>query len=177
MTAQPIRDAGEILDRTKAAGGHFFDPDTMRSFGSRLLSDVFPAAGGARSYFVTSEQDRHRFAYSDGTQSRGAWDGQRRFTVRAITWATGAIDEPDDDAFGAFSTRARAVARARQAAKDDTAGAAAWPCPLNNHRKYAQGIGLRGRVYCGGCLDDGANIVRHSTRWPVSRTAALAALR
>jgi len=35
--------------------GHFFSPDTMRFFASRLIQDVFPTASGL-VYFVTSEK-------------------------------------------------------------------------------------------------------------------------
>lgn len=167
-TARPIRDADELVRRHR---GHFFDPATMRGFGSRLLDVVCPAAGGGRSYFVTSERDRFD----------SAWGGQRRYTVRAMSWATGDIDEPDADAFGAYTSRARAVTRARTAAREDTVGAAGLPCPLYTHRTYSQPVTHRGRQYCGACVDDAARMLhadyRRPTSGPVTRTAALAALR
>lgn len=71
--ARPMRSMDEIIARAKARGSHFFDADTMRSFGSRLSETVYPAAHG--TYFVTSERDRDR-GYG------AAWDGRRRYTVR-----------------------------------------------------------------------------------------------
>ena len=125
--------------------GHFFDPATMRAFGSRILDGIYPAAGGGRSYFVTSEQDR----------SGSAWDGQRRYTVRAMTWLTGEIDEPgDDEPFGAFHRSSTAHRAARAFAEADTVGFAGLPCPLRTHRLYSQPVTYRRRTYCGACVDE-----------------------
>jgi hypothetical protein len=53
------------------AGSHWFDPDTMRFFGTRVLNGtVFQGDGGV--YFVTSEWDGFR----------GKDEGKRAYTVR-----------------------------------------------------------------------------------------------
>lgn len=133
--------------------GHFFDPDTMRSFGSRVLGDIFPARGGGRSYFVTSERDR----------LGGAWGGERRYTVRVMSWLTGDVNEPYTDglmgSFGAYPTPGRAVRAARELASADLVGFAGLPCPIGTHRRYTQPVTYRRRTYCGGCLDD---VQRHA---------------
>lgn len=176
---QPIRYAWQLADRHR---GHFFDADTMRSFGSRVLGDLFPAAGGGRTYFVTSERDRSagNFRYSDGTLSPGAWGGQRRYTVRVISWATGDVDEPDDDAFGAYLSRSGALARARRAAAADTLGAGAVPCPVSLHRRYGHPVTHRGRAWCDVCIDEAQRALsahRGPSDGAVSRSAAIALLR
>lgn len=45
----------EIKQACRARGGHWFDPDTMRFFGSRVHTPVYPTPWGA--YFVTSEKE------------------------------------------------------------------------------------------------------------------------
>lgn len=58
-------------------GSHFFDPDTMRFFGSRVAPGV--AHGKSGVYFITSEQDK------DGFGTLGyVWNGERRYTVRLM---------------------------------------------------------------------------------------------
>jgi hypothetical protein len=66
--------------------GHWFDPDTMRFFRSRVGEDAFLTNDGTRAYFVSSEQ----FKPSDGPAFR------RRFTVRVIDMETGDIDTASD---------------------------------------------------------------------------------
>jgi hypothetical protein len=77
----PPRNETEVVQCVQVTGSHFFDKDTMRAFGSRLHDPVYPAKFG--TFFVTSEKDR-AMTYSDGTHSRGAWDGRRRYTVRFV---------------------------------------------------------------------------------------------
>lgn len=50
--------------------GHFFDRDTMRFFGSRLMGEHLYDATTGDVYFVTSELDFH--------------GGDRRYTVRVL---------------------------------------------------------------------------------------------
>jgi hypothetical protein len=82
-----------------ARGQYFFSPETMRFFGSRILSPVFP--GGV---FITSERDTPRLP------GPAAWGGERRYTVR-VCRPDGDIDTLSE--FGEFSTRAAAIAWAR----------------------------------------------------------------
>ena len=111
----PPRNETEVVQCVQATGSHFFDRDTMRSFGSRLHDPVYPAKFG--TFFITSEQDRPMW-YSDGTYSRGAWNGARRYTVRFVAARTvysryyahtytnrrGNIVSIMPDDFGAFSS-------------------------------------------------------------------------
>lgn len=118
----------EVIQCVQATGSHFFDKDAMRSFGSRLADDVYPTKFG--TFFITSEKDRP-FTYSDGHTTRGAWDGQRRYTVRFVACRTvrherhhyvytasrGQLVDTMPDNFGAFGTlnKARKFARESQA--------------------------------------------------------------
>jgi hypothetical protein len=179
-TADRIYSADQMRARHR---GHFFDADTMRSFGSRLLDTVIPAVGGGRTYFVTSERDRHAgtFRYSDGTISPGAWGGQRRYTVRVMTDATGDVDDPEGDGFGAYTSSASAIRAARKLAAADTIGAGPAPCAIASHVKYGgPNVTHRGRAYCAPCLDSAARMLaerRRPSDGPVPRTEARARLR
>lgn len=121
----PLRNITEVIQAVEATGSHFFNRDTMRYFNSRLCDDVYPTKFG--TFFITSEKDRP-FTYSDGTHTRGAWGGQRRYTVRFAaarrTFARGhghrysytrgqLIDVMPDD-FGAFGTLDKARRHARK---------------------------------------------------------------
>ena len=57
----------------RQAGGHFFDPDSMRFFSSRIQNNP-PHVGPGGVFFVTSEQ----FISGDRLAR-----GPRRYTVRA----------------------------------------------------------------------------------------------
>ena len=46
-----------IRAAVRATGSHWFDLDTMRFFGTRILPTVYQGPGGI--YFVTSEQPPH----------------------------------------------------------------------------------------------------------------------
>jgi hypothetical protein len=87
----------EVREANRRAGQHFFDPDTMRFFGSRVGSVVYPV--GNRVLFVTSEQDR-------GPGDR-AWHGERLYTVREAK-PDGGIATVSE--FGQFTTHHGAVA-------------------------------------------------------------------
>jgi hypothetical protein len=61
----------QIQEAVRATGSHWFDPDTMRFFGTRVLgSTVYKGEGGI--FFVTSEWD----GFS------GKENGKRAYTVR-----------------------------------------------------------------------------------------------
>jgi hypothetical protein len=83
----------EIRYEAKRAGSHFFDTDTMRFFGSRVLPTVY----GGR-YFITSEQDHYG-------------NGAKAYTIR-IALADGHIDTVGD--FQAYATRAQAVSAVKR---------------------------------------------------------------
>ena len=81
----------EIKRANKDAGQYFFEPDTLRFFGSRISEQVY-----GDGYFVTSEQGRSGFG------SLGhAWNGQRLYTVRRAM-ADGSIDTVSE--FGEYAT-------------------------------------------------------------------------
>lgn len=63
-----------IKDAVRAKGSHWFDPDTMRSFGTRVGDTVYQGPGGI--YFVTSEKPPH---------------GPRSYSVRQFTPKTADI--------------------------------------------------------------------------------------
>lgn len=89
----------EIEEANRRLGNHWFDEDTLRFFGCRVGRTVY----GGR-YFVSSEQD-----------SYGAWNYQRRYTVRMAT-ADGHIITVGE--FGQYDTRAEAVTEVRRIIKN-----------------------------------------------------------
>jgi hypothetical protein len=97
----PFRDTDEIIDAAQRRGSHFFDRATMRSFGSRLAPGVI-----AGRIFITSEQDR------PSSFGPGAWNGQRRYTVRVVDDLAETIEELGS--FGQFDTLAQARAAVRR---------------------------------------------------------------
>lgn len=68
MTTDRTWTVNDIQTAVRAAGSHWFDPDTMRSFGTRVLPSVYQGDGGV--FFVTSEKQ---------------FDGTRGYTVRRFT--------------------------------------------------------------------------------------------
>ena len=52
--ASPSLTVTELVDYATNHGSHFFDADTLRFFGSRILDGV--TVHGGRAYFVTSER-------------------------------------------------------------------------------------------------------------------------
>lgn len=85
------------------AGLHFFEPETLRFFRSRIVSQS-PHQGPAGIFFVTSE----RFVPSSGPAE------PRRYTVREFNPATGDITTYGK--FQQFKSPATAAAAARRAA-------------------------------------------------------------
>lgn len=68
-----------IKDAVRAKGSHWFDPDTMRFFKTRISDKVYQGQGGV--YFVTSEEDP---------------SGKRAYSVRSFDPATANIDTVGD---------------------------------------------------------------------------------
>ncbi len=87
----------EIKKANKGTGGHWFDPDTMRFFGSRILPTVY---GG--TVFITSEYT--------GFDRTG-----RAYTVRQFIPETGEVNKVGE--FLGYATRAEAVKAAKAASK------------------------------------------------------------
>lgn len=80
---QAIRCADDIRAIADHAGSHFFSPDTMRFFKSRILSDAFPATSNPGNRFAAVEGARFAFITSESNE----WEG-RRYTVRIATLGT-----------------------------------------------------------------------------------------
>ena len=87
----------QIKEANKARGFHWFDPDTLRFFKSRIGGTVYQGPGGV--YFVTSE--------------RGP-SGVRRYSVRQFHPSTGGVDTVGD--FQAYGSSASAGTVARKLA-------------------------------------------------------------
>jgi hypothetical protein len=90
-------DWGNLKRAVRVSGSHFFDPETMRAFGSRTLGEPkwIAVDGKPCVMFITSERDRYG----------GAWEGARRYTIRHFDPMTGRIYS---GGFGEYPT-ARAV--------------------------------------------------------------------
>jgi hypothetical protein len=95
MTTQ-FTDMDDVRRANAAIGHHWFDPDTLSFFSSRVGDTLY----GGR-YFVSSEKP---------PASLMTWDGQRRYTVREAL-PDGKVQTVGE--FGEWPTRAAAVARAR----------------------------------------------------------------
>lgn len=80
---------GEIRYENERSGHHWFKPETLRYFGSRIGRTVY----GGR-YFISSEQDAY-----------GAWNGRRLYTIRMAN-ADGTIETVGE--FGQYKTAAAA---------------------------------------------------------------------
>lgn len=98
-----FRTIKEIKQANRASGGHWFDPDTLRFFRSRIDSTVY----GGR-YFVSSEQ------YDDSTP--------RLYTVREA--------KPDGDVetvgeFQAYATRGEAISAISRLLTEEEVGMSA----------------------------------------------------
>lgn len=90
----------QVIDAyRKRSNGHFFSPDTMRFFGSRVSSD-FEDVGGVM-FFITSELD-----------CRGR---DRRYTVRRLD-LDGRVDECGE--FRQYRTLAQAKSAMRHHASE-----------------------------------------------------------
>lgn len=76
----PLRNMTEVVQCVNNQGSHFFDSGTMRAFGSRLHDPVYVTKFG--TFIVTSEKDKGVYISSGWVP--GAWDGQRRYTVRFV---------------------------------------------------------------------------------------------
>jgi len=90
----------DIQARMRAAGSHWWDPDALAFFQSRVESPVYNGPGGV--YFVSSEQGP---------------DGVRRYTVRSFNTATDEIDTAGK--FQGFRSRNDAMAAALEASEGD----------------------------------------------------------
>lgn len=88
--------------------GHFFEPDAMRFFRSRVAELAYRGPGG--TYFVTSEQ------FEDSTGKR--W--KRLYTVRQFNPETGGVSTVEG--FQRYSSRSGATDAAMRAAKGQPLG-------------------------------------------------------
>lgn len=67
----------DLRHAAASAGSHWFDAESMRFFGTRLpdMPRIVVRNGRTMVAFISSERDRH---------PHGAWNGKRRWTVRAF---------------------------------------------------------------------------------------------
>lgn len=90
-----------IDDVKSKHNGHWFSPDAMRFFRSRVIDEVF--CGTQNVYFVSSEQFDH--------------NSPRLFTLRVFNPETKAIDTIGE--FQGYATRTQALTAALHAAFDE----------------------------------------------------------
>lgn len=88
LAAPAVKTIGDIERKNSGAGQHFFDPDTLRFFASRIHEPVV-----AHRFFVTSEK------------SGGFEDTSRQSSIRMIC-ADGHVETVGE--FGQFATPAKA---------------------------------------------------------------------
>lgn len=104
-----FRDIPTIVAESKRLGSHFFSPNAMKFFNSRVHSDLY----GGR-FFVTSEQN--------------GWGNPRRYTVRmvAVYHNRGteqfSLDSVGHDGFMGYASRSGAHSAAQRFAANIKAG-------------------------------------------------------
>jgi uncharacterized protein (DUF1330 family) len=98
----------DIKAANKAAGGHWFDADTLRFFRSQVTPTVYEGPGGV--FFVTSEQ----YASMEGPLH------PRRYSLRQFHPETGSVDTVGDFQQYRTSLAARQAARKAAAAAEPT---------------------------------------------------------
>lgn len=104
-----IRTADDVRRAADRLGSHYFSPDTMRCFNSRLLN-VFRAldTDGSRGMFVTSER------FDDTTP--------REYRVRLYRFTPGATAHTFEvDTVGTFANRSQAETFVRNYTDTDAA--------------------------------------------------------
>ena len=87
----------DVVKKAEETGSYFFSKESMSWFNSRLHHKVYQGR-----YFITSERD------SSGI----AWDGRRRYTLRAVT-PEGAMTTVGY--FGQYHSLQEAIAAAKEA--------------------------------------------------------------
>lgn len=90
-----------IKDAVRATGSHWFDPDTMRFFGTKVLPTVYQGPGGI--FFVTSDHDFQRV---------------RKYTVRQFDPIKAEIDTYGDMAEHDDARTAKRIARIAAGGKE-----------------------------------------------------------
>lgn len=96
-TEKKVWTVNAIKEASRAAGSHWFDPDTMRCFGTKVLPEVYQGPGGV--FFVTSDK---------------AFDGSRGHTVRKFNPADADIDTHGE--LCGYDSQTRAIYAAEDAA-------------------------------------------------------------
>ena len=96
------RTVQQFIRENKANGYHFFSPDTMRVWGTRVHSELYSGC-----VFVTSDR---------------TFDGGRAYSVR-ITCKDGSVHTVD---MGKYRTRSQAHSVAKRLGKDLLSGAMTW---------------------------------------------------
>ena len=96
MTAEFLT-INDIQEQMRAAGSHWWDPQTMRFFGTRVCGDVYQGDGGV--YFVTSERPP---------------SGKREYTVRGYNPESRQVNTIGQVC--GYATKAAAIREARKLA-------------------------------------------------------------
>lgn len=100
----PFRTMDDVRLANHELGHHWFEPATLRWFGSRVGSTLY----GGR-FFTTSERD----------PSGSAWNGQRRYSVREVR-PDGSVDTASG--FGEFASWSGADKAAQRMARESREG-------------------------------------------------------
>lgn len=118
----PLTDIEMIKGRNASIGNHFFSPDTMRFFSSKVLSDVFPLDDGG-AIFVTSERAGFDDYTREWTLRRAEFDGTIGHYTDPRVEALDTYEEREAakaatrTGMGAFSSARSALTAARKLAE------------------------------------------------------------
>lgn len=96
MSTTTYYSMSDIRRANKDAGQHWFEPDTLRFFASRVSETVYQGPGGI--YFVSSEQFR----------GSGGYRAERLYSVRQFIPETGSVET-----VGEFNKLTKSVAHRR----------------------------------------------------------------
>lgn len=130
----------DIKTAVRVRGSHWFDPDTMRFFKTRVLEGVYQGSGGI--YFVTSERYNEQ---------------PRKFTVRKFT-----PDGADISTVGEFNemTRAAAIRLAKESAGDGLTAAMEEFEPVTVADQFLHDLRAHG---CTASREDARSLRRYAT--------------
>ena len=98
-----LLDLGEMKERNRLAGHHWFSAGAMRFFASRVSSRVYPCADGG-AYFVSSERFVDCWGRADA----------RGYTVRFMSEDGVVHDVSEFQEYGSLCVAHRAARRARR---------------------------------------------------------------
>lgn len=114
----------DIQGEVRATGSHWFDPDTMRTFGTRFVGPVFDGKNGI--FFATSDKQ---------------FDGSRAYTVRQYNREEKHISTVGS--IGDYSRRDTAIRAARELSGNGDSGESTYQ-PISTIEQFTHDLNAHG---------------------------------